>query len=101
MSKRKKTSILLKRYIFPGSFIPCVTAIQNSFTQCTDMKMAHMEDITPHYARTLDAWRKRFLANKKAIMAKGYGEDFIRLWDFYFCRIVREGSLSGLLVMYT
>ena len=48
------------------------------------MKMSHMEDITPHYARTLDAWRKRFLANKKDIMAKGYGEDFIRLWDFYF-----------------
>ena len=80
----KKDVDFIKRYIFPGSFIPCVTAIQNSFTQRTDMKMAHMEDITPHYARTLDAWRKRFLANKKDIMAKGYGEDFIRLWDFYF-----------------
>ena len=80
----KKDVDFIKRYIFPGSFIPCVTAIQNSFTQCTDMKMAHMEDITPHYARTLDAWRKRFLANKNEIMAKGYGEDFIRLWDFYF-----------------
>jgi len=80
----KKDVDFIKRYIFPGSFIPCVTAIQNSFTQCTDMKMAHMEDITPHYARTLDAWRKRFLANKSDIISKGYSEDFIRLWDFYF-----------------
>ena len=80
----KKDVDFIKRYIFPGSFIPCVTAIQNSFTTCTDMKMSHMEDITPHYARTLDAWRQRFLANKNDIMAKGYSEDFIRLWDFYF-----------------
>lgn len=80
----KKDVDFIKRYIFPGSFIPCVTAIQNSFTKCTDMKMSHMEDITPHYARTLDAWRQRFLANKNDIMAKGYSEDFIRLWDFYF-----------------
>ena len=77
-NKHLKDVDFIKRYIFPGSFIPCVTAIQKSFTQCTDMKMAHMEDITPHYARTLDAWRKRFLANKSEIMAKGYGEDFIR-----------------------
>ena len=80
----KKEVDFIKRYIFPGSFIPCITAIQNSFTQSSDMKMTHMEDITPHYARTLDAWRQRFLQNKDEIMAKGYSEDFIRLWDFYF-----------------
>ena len=74
----------IKRYIFPGSFIPCVTAISQAVTRASDMKMIHMEDITPHYARTLDAWRKRFLSNREQIMALGYDETFIRLWDFYF-----------------
>ncbi|MCA6061600.1 class I SAM-dependent methyltransferase [Thalassolituus sp. ST750PaO-4] len=74
----------IKRYIFPGSFIPCVTAISQAVTRASDMKMTHMEDITPHYARTLDAWRKRFLSNREQIMALGYDETFIRLWDFYF-----------------
>lgn len=80
----KKDVDFIKRYIFPGSFIPCVTAITQAFTATTDMKMTHMEDITPHYARTLAAWRERFLANKENIMALGYDETFIRLWDFYF-----------------
>jgi cyclopropane-fatty-acyl-phospholipid synthase len=80
----KKDVDFIKRYIFPGSFIPCITAIQTAVTRKTDMKMTHMEDITPHYARTLAAWRKRFLENKQDIIAKGYSEDFIRLWDFYF-----------------
>ncbi|WP_430460033.1 class I SAM-dependent methyltransferase [Thalassolituus sp. LLYu03] len=74
----------IKRYIFPGSFIPCVTAITQAFTHTTDMKMTHMEDITPHYARTLAAWRERFLANQQEIRALGYDDTFIRLWDFYF-----------------
>ncbi|MBE0482381.1 MAG: class I SAM-dependent methyltransferase [Bacterioplanes sp.] len=83
--EQAKTDVdFIKRYIFPGSFIPCVTAIQQSFTRSSDMKMIHMEDITPHYARTLAAWRERFLANASAIKALGYDDTFIRLWDFYF-----------------
>ncbi len=74
----------IKRFIFPGSFIPCVTAIQNAVTASSDMKLIHMEDITPHYAKTLDAWRQRFLGNAEAIKELGYDDTFIRLWDFYF-----------------
>lgn len=74
----------IKRYIFPGSFIPCVTAIQQAMTKTGDMKMTHLEDITPHYAKTLAAWRKGFLANQEQIKQLGYSDDFIRLWDFYF-----------------
>jgi len=80
----KKEVDFIKRYIFPGSFIPCVTAIQSAVTRSSNMKMSHMEDITPHYARTLAAWRQRFLDNQKEIKALGYDDTFIRLWDFYF-----------------
>ena len=80
----KRSVDFIKRYIFPGSFIPCVTAITQSATAVTDMKLTHMEDITPHYARTLAAWRERFLANKETIKSYGYTDDFVRLWDFYF-----------------
>ncbi len=80
----KRSVDFIKRYIFPGSFIPCVTAITQSATAVTDMKLTHMEDITPHYARTLACWRERFLSNKETIKAMGYSDDFVRLWDFYF-----------------
>ncbi|MND00519.1 cyclopropane fatty acyl phospholipid synthase [compost metagenome] len=35
-------------------------------------------------ALTIAAWRRRFLANAGRIRELGYGEDFIRLWDWYF-----------------
>ena len=83
--EQAKTEVdFIKRYIFPGSFIPCVTAISQSFARASDMKMIHLEDITPHYARTLAAWRERFLHNQEKIKALGYDDTFIRLWDFYF-----------------
>ena len=44
-----------------------------------------MEDIGPHYARTLKLWRERFLARQSEVRAQGYPESFIRMWEYYLC----------------
>ena len=75
----------IQRYIFPGGFIPCVSAIAEGVKQATDMRLFHLEDIGPHYATTLRDWRDKFNANLEAIRAQGYSEDFIRMWEFYLC----------------
>jgi cyclopropane-fatty-acyl-phospholipid synthase len=75
----------IKRYIFPGGFLPSVTAIASSLTRATQMRISHLEDIGLHYARTLDDWRKRFFQQLDAVRSQGYPESFIRLWDYYFC----------------
>ena len=75
----------IKRYIFPGGFLPSVTAIASSMTRATQMKISHLEDIGLHYARTLEDWRKRFSQQLDAVRSLGYPESFIRLWDYYFC----------------
>jgi cyclopropane-fatty-acyl-phospholipid synthase len=75
----------IKRYIFPGSFLPSISAIANSVARATDMRMQDLEDITPNYPRTLRAWRERFFANIDAVRALGYPESFIRLWEYYLC----------------
>jgi cyclopropane-fatty-acyl-phospholipid synthase len=75
----------IRRYIFPGGFIPSVAAITGSLSRVTDMKLLNLEDITPHYARTLLAWRERFFANLDAIRKLGYRETFIRMWEYYLC----------------
>ncbi len=80
----KKEVDFIKRYIFPGSFIPCISAICQSVAVRSDMKLVNLEDITPHYARTLALWRQRFLEQRQQIRTLGYDETFIRLWDFYF-----------------
>jgi cyclopropane-fatty-acyl-phospholipid synthase len=75
----------IQRYVFPGSFIPSVTALTRSISKATDMKIFHMEDIGPHYARTLRLWRERFFRNIAAVRELGYSESFVRLWEYYLC----------------
>jgi cyclopropane-fatty-acyl-phospholipid synthase len=73
----------IKRFIFPGSFIPSIQAMVDSAARVTDMKLFHLEDIGPHYARTLKLWRERFLARAQDVRAQGYPESFLRMWEFY------------------
>jgi cyclopropane-fatty-acyl-phospholipid synthase len=75
----------IQRFIFPGSFIPSVTAISESVTRVTDMKLFNFEDIGPHYAPTLRLWRERFFANIARVRELGYPDSFNRLWEFYLC----------------
>ncbi len=75
----------IKRYIFPGSFIPSVQALVDSVARVTDMKLFHMEDIGPHYARTLKLWRERFLARLGDVRGQGYPDSFARMWEYYLC----------------
>jgi len=75
----------VRRYIFPGGFIPSIEAIVRSLTRVTDLRLYHIEDITPHYATTLRAWRERFFANIEAVRKLGYPETFLRMWEYYLC----------------
>ncbi|MGD8977704.1 MAG: cyclopropane-fatty-acyl-phospholipid synthase family protein [Gammaproteobacteria bacterium] len=84
-TKALKTIDFIKRYIFPGSFIPSVSAIGDSVARSTDMKFFHLEDIGPHYATTLRHWRERFFARIEDVRAQGYPEEFIRMWEYYLC----------------
>ena len=73
----------IQRFVFPGSFIPSVTAIAQSLRRATDLKVFHLEDIGPHYATTLRDWRRNVHARVGEVRALGYPEEFLRLWDFY------------------
>ena len=75
----------IKRYIFPGSFIPCVSAITASAAQASDLRLVNLEDFGPSYALTLNHWRQRFLSRLDQVRALGYDERFIRMWEFYLC----------------
>jgi cyclopropane-fatty-acyl-phospholipid synthase len=83
--EHKRSVDFIKRYIFPGGCIPSVTAICSSAADETDLRLFHLEDITPHYVTTLQAWRSRFLENVEQVRGLGYPESFIRMWEFYLC----------------
>ena len=83
--EHKRSVDFIKRYIFPGSCIPSIAAMCGAIAANSDLRLFHLEDITPHYATTLRSWRQRFLANLDAVERLGYSETFIRMWEFYLC----------------
>lgn len=82
-NQARRSVDFIKRFIFPGSFIPSVGVILASVARVTDMKVYHLEDIGPHYARTLKLWRERFAARLEEVRSLGYPDTFIRMWEFY------------------
>ncbi len=75
----------IQKYIFPGGSLPSVTALSEAITNHTNMRLFNLEDIGPHYARTLHDWRERFFQNESRIRKLGYNDAFIRLWEYYLC----------------
>jgi cyclopropane-fatty-acyl-phospholipid synthase len=78
-----KSVDFIKRYIFPGSFIPCVSAMVNAAGTAGPLRLINLEDIGPSYACTLREWRKRFMGQLDQVRSLGYDERFIKMWEFY------------------
>ncbi len=84
--ERARRSVdFIQKYIFPGSCIPSITALSGAMARATDLRIYDLHDIGDHYARTLREWRKSFARELPRVRALGYGEAFIRMWEFYFC----------------
>ena len=87
----------IKRYIFPGSFIPCVSVLVNESAR-QGLKMQHLQDIGQSYALTIHYWRERFWQALPEVQQLGFDQRFIRMWDFYLCYCeggFMEGAISN------
>lgn len=79
----QKSVDFIQRYIFPGSCLPSAAVLTATAASHTDLRLLDLEDIGLHYARTLNHWRRNFLARLDAVRALGYPEAFIRMWEYY------------------
>ena len=83
--KARKTVDFIKRYVFPGGFLPSLTAMTQSMTRVTQLRAISVEEIGLHYALTLKHWRERFFDKLASVRKQGFSEEFIRMWEFYLC----------------
>lgn len=93
----------IKRYIFPGSYIPCVSAMVSSAAQAGKLRLLDLQDIGDSYAKTIHAWRERFLSRESDVLALGYDRRFLRMWDFYlaYCEAgFLEQSISDVHLLF-
>lgn len=93
----------IKRYIFPGSYIPCVSSMVGSAAKAGELRLVGLKDIGDSYAETLHEWRRRFNLRLDEVQALGYDMRFIRMWDFYlaYCEAgFLEQSISDVHLLF-
>jgi cyclopropane-fatty-acyl-phospholipid synthase len=71
----------IDKYIFPGGYIPALSEVFPAVEK-SGLRVRDTEILALHYAETTREWRRRFLANRAAVLDL-YDERFIRMWDFY------------------
>lgn len=84
--KKMRNSVdFIKKYIFPGGFLPSVAAINESIEKKGQLQLVDQQEIGLDYARTLADWRQNFEARIEDIKRLGFDDQFIRMWRFYLC----------------
>jgi cyclopropane-fatty-acyl-phospholipid synthase len=74
----------IRQDVFPGSSLVSVAAMREAARRSVpSLRQESVDELGPHYARTLREWRHRFLARRDDVRALGDSEEFIRRWEFY------------------
>lgn len=72
----------IQRYVFPGGMLPTRAMMVEHARRAGLVPVAHTA-FGESYARTLAAWRHRFLAAWPAIEQQGFDLRFRRMWEYY------------------
>lgn len=74
--------LFMGKYIFPGADAALPPSSMLKALEKAGFEVHSLENISGHYASTLKAWRKNWLAHRGAILA-AYGERWFRIWNFF------------------
>ena len=72
----------IQQYIFPGGCLPCPRVFKEQ-AQAAGLEVIESFAFGPDYAETLRRWRDSFMAQRQAVLANGFDERFVRIWEFY------------------
>ena len=77
-----RSTDFIQQYIFPGGCLPCPSALREQ-AQAAGLKVVDELAFGRDYAETCRRWRADFMARKDDVLALGFDERFIRIWEFY------------------
>ena len=86
------TSPFLRKYIFPGGYVPALSETLLAIEKC-GLWCADIETLRLHYYYTTRHWQLRFRARRDEARAL-YDERFCRMWEFYLAAVA-NGFLHG------
>ena len=82
---RQMTNLLTLKYIFPGGHLPSLPDTLTAFDRA-GLMLVEVENLWPHYLRTVDEWRKNFASSWPQIQKADpefFTEKFRRAWTMY------------------
>ncbi|MFY8043798.1 MAG: class I SAM-dependent methyltransferase [Rhodoferax sp.] len=72
----------IQQYIFPGGCLPCPREFRAQ-ANAAGLDVVDEYVFGPDYAETLRRWRDAFLAERERVMAAGFDQRFMLIWEFY------------------
>jgi cyclopropane-fatty-acyl-phospholipid synthase len=77
-----------RKRIFPGTYAPTLRQVMDIF-EPWELSILDVENLRPHYARTLEHWLERFEDSAGEVTAM-FGPEFVRTWRLYLA-----GAIAG------
>ena len=88
----------IRRRIFPGAYPPALEEVNRLVLEPAGMDTHHVENLRPHYAKTLDHWRMRFEQAMPRVQQM-FGDPFARAWHLYLAGS-EAAFLTGSMQLY-
>ncbi|MGH9847105.1 MAG: class I SAM-dependent methyltransferase [Blastocatellia bacterium] len=79
----RKNVTWMQKHIFPGGLLPSIGVMNKAINETGDLQLHDLEEMAPHYARTVATWRENFNHKLESVLAQGFDEKFIRKWNYY------------------
>ena len=91
----------IQQYIFPGGCLPCPSELRKQ-AAAAGLQVVDEFAFGQDYAETCRRWRTDFLAQRAQVLANGFDERFIRVWEFYLAYCEAAFAESNIdVVQYT
>jgi len=87
-------SVWMRKRVFPGAYPPSLREAMNVL-EPQDLSVVHLENLRPHYAKTLEHWLGRFEQSYQAVVEK-FGPRFARMWRLYLAGSIAAFRVGGL-----
>ena len=100
-NKPRPLSAWIARRIFPGAYPPTLRQMMDIF-EPINLSVLDVENLRPHYAKTLEHWLQRFDRSESEI-TEIFDEYFVRAWRLYLSGSIaafRGGSLQLFQVVF-
>jgi cyclopropane-fatty-acyl-phospholipid synthase len=100
-SHTRPLSPWIRKRIFPGAYVPTAGEVL-AFLEPGDFSVFDVENLRPHYARTLEQWLERFESSAEQVTKK-FGPEFVRMWRLYLASAIagyRTGNLQLFQVLF-